>query len=139
MPGRRWFISGALLGAMAVVTGAFGAHGLQGNIDKLYADPEVQTKRLEQWDTAVQYHFYHVVPLLALGLLPGEGKRRIRTAAGVLFLLGLAGFSGGLYALVLLNLPLLGASIVPLGGTCWIAAWVCLALSAAPQDRIKQA
>lgn len=129
MPGKTWFIIGAVLGAIAVGTGAFGAHGLKGNIDKLYTDSEVQTKRLEQWDTAVQYHFYHVVPLLALGLLPGEGKRRLRTAAGTLFLLGLAGFSGGLYALVLFNLPLLGASIVPLGGTCWIAAWVCLALS----------
>lgn len=129
MPGRRWFILGALLGALAVGTGAFGAHGLKGNIHKLYSDPEVQLKRLEQWDTAVQYHFYHVVPLLALGLLPGDGKRGLRTAAGSLFLLGLTGFSGGLYALVLLNLPMLGASIVPLGGTCWIAAWICLALS----------
>jgi uncharacterized membrane protein YgdD (TMEM256/DUF423 family) len=130
MPGKTWFIVAAILGALAVGTGAFGAHGLEGNIHKIYSDPELQAKRLKQWNTAVQYHFYHVPPLLALGLLPGEGKRRIRIAAGVLFLLGLAGFSGGLYALVLLNLPALGMSIVPLGGTCWIAAWICLALSA---------
>jgi uncharacterized membrane protein YgdD (TMEM256/DUF423 family) len=134
MPGRRWFILGAMLGALAVMTGAFGAHGLKGNIDKLYSEQEVQTKRLEQWDTAVQYHFYHVAGLLALGLLPGDGKRRLRLAAGALFLLGLAGFSGGLYALVLFNLPLLGASIVPLGGTCWIGGWVCLALSTATKS-----
>jgi uncharacterized membrane protein YgdD (TMEM256/DUF423 family) len=134
MPGRRWFILGAMLGALAVMTGAFGAHGLKGNIDKLYSEQEVQTKRLEQWDTAVQYHFYHVAGLLALGLLPGDGKRRLRLAAGALFLLGLAGFSGGLYALVLFNLPLLGASIVPLGGTCWIGGWVCVALSTAPKS-----
>ena len=129
MPGKTWFILAALLGAGAVATGAFGAHGLRGNIHHLYSDPETQLKRLEQWDTAVQYHFYHVVPLLALGLLPGDGKRKLRTAAGVLFMLGLLGFSGGLYALVLLNIKMLGATIVPLGGTLWIVAWICLALS----------
>jgi len=132
MPGRRWFILGAIAGALAVCTGALGAHGLEANIHHLYSDPEVQHKRLEQWNTAVEYHFCHVAGLLALGLLPGDGKRWTRMAAGYLFLAGLVGFSGGLYALVLGNLPMLGASIVPLGGTCWIAAWVCLAMSAAP-------
>lgn len=133
MPGSKWFILGAVLGALAVMTGAFGAHGLESNIEKLYPSAEDQVKRLDQWNTAVEYHFYHVGGLLALGLLPGEGKRRMRMAAGCLFLAGLIGFSGGLYALVLGNLPMLGRSIVPLGGTCWIAAWVCLAMSAAPK------
>jgi uncharacterized membrane protein YgdD (TMEM256/DUF423 family) len=134
MPGRRWFILGAIAGALAVCTGAFGAHGLEANIGKLYPNPEDQVKRLAQWNTAVEYHFYHVAGLLVLGLLPGEGKPRLRMAAGCLFLAGLVGFSGGLYALVLGNLPMLGASIVPLGGTCWIAAWVCLAISVSKVD-----
>jgi uncharacterized membrane protein YgdD (TMEM256/DUF423 family) len=134
MTERKWFILGAIVGALAVCTGAFGAHGLEGNIHHLYSDPEVQRKRLEQWDTAVQYHFYHVVPLLALGLLPADGKRKLRMVAGCLFIAGLLGFSGGLYALVLGNLTMLGASIVPLGGTCWIAAWVCLAMSIGKGD-----
>jgi uncharacterized membrane protein YgdD (TMEM256/DUF423 family) len=120
---------GAIIGALAVCTGAFGAHGLEANIHKLYPDPQKQVDRLGQWNTAVEYHFYHVGGLLALGLLPGKEKRRMRIATGCLFLAGLIGFSGGLYALVLCNLPALGMSIVPLGGTCWIAAWVCLAMS----------
>jgi uncharacterized membrane protein YgdD (TMEM256/DUF423 family) len=138
MPGRKWFILGAIVGALAVCTGAFGAHGLEANIGKLYSSKEDQEKRLKQWHTAVQYHFYHVPPLLALGLLPGEGKRKLRTAAGCLFLAGLVGFSGGLYALVLGNLTMLGASIVPLGGTCWIAAWVCLAMSVGPVQTVEK-
>lgn len=130
MPGRTWFIVGAFVGALAVALGAFGAHGLRdGGIKTLYPNEADQVKRIEQWETAVQYHFYHVPPLLALGLMPCEEKRRLRTAAGVLFVLGMLGFSGGLYTLVLANIPLLGASIVPLGGTTLIAAWVCLACS----------
>lgn len=118
---RMFVIAGALSAALAVVLGAFGAHGLRA---RLPAD------LLAIYQTGCQYHVYHALGLLAVGLLglhlPASGALR---ASGWLMLAGTVLFSGSLYALALTGLRWLGA-ITPLGGVAWIAAWVLMAYAA---------
>ncbi|MDP2315377.1 MAG: DUF423 domain-containing protein [Pseudomonadota bacterium] len=102
----------AVLGATAVAAGAFGAHALQ---------DRVTPERLDTWHTASSYHLLHAVALLALSLSPKPYR-----LPSVLFVVGILLFSGSLYTLVLLDLPVLGA-VTPLGGVCFIAGWLSLA------------
>jgi uncharacterized membrane protein YgdD (TMEM256/DUF423 family) len=122
MAGARFFlIAGALSAALAVVLGAFGAHGLRGRLP---------VDLLAVYQTASQHHIYHALGLLAVGLLalhlPTSGALRW---SGWLMLLGMALFSGSLYLLAITGLRWLGA-ITPLGGGAWIAAWLLLAWAA---------
>jgi uncharacterized membrane protein YgdD (TMEM256/DUF423 family) len=112
-------VIGALAGAAGVALGAFGAHALKARLA-----PEA----LALWQTAVQYHFWHALGLIAIGIiiavaLPGSTALKW---AGWLMVAGLVLFSGSLYALALGAPRGLGA-ITPLGGTAWIAAWILLA------------
>tara|TARA_R110002049_G_scaffold2750_2_gene21393 strand:+ start:97171 stop:97581 length:411 start_codon:yes stop_codon:yes gene_type:complete len=120
----------AIAGALGVIIGAFGAHGLEDTIRRVgFYDNDALTaelieKRLDQFDVAARYHLAHAVALLALaGVSIGKPQRRI--LAMWLFTAGIALFSGSLYLLVLTNTPWLGA-ITPLGGLAWIAAWLSL-------------
>ncbi|HSD53273.1 MAG TPA: DUF423 domain-containing protein [Burkholderiales bacterium] len=115
---RLFILLGAAAGAAGVVLGAFGAHALKARLA-----PEM----LAIWQTAVQYHFWHALGLIAIGLvvatsLPGSTALRW---AGWLMITGLVLFSGSLYALALTGARWLGA-IAPFGGTAWIAAWLLL-------------
>ncbi len=101
-----------VLGALAVAAGAFGAHALRG---------QVTPERLDTWQTAASYHLVHAVVLLVLASAPTP-----RTTSFALFGAGIVLFSGSLYALVLLDLPVLGA-VTPLGGVAFIAGWLSLA------------
>jgi uncharacterized membrane protein YgdD (TMEM256/DUF423 family) len=107
---------------LAVLLGAFGAHALRG---KLTAD------MLAIYQTAVQYHFWHALGLLAVGLvathLPASASLRW---AGWLMLGGIVIFSGSLYLLAISGARWLGAA-TPLGGTAFIAAWALLAFAIA--------
>jgi uncharacterized membrane protein YgdD (TMEM256/DUF423 family) len=111
--------AGAILAAAAVALGAFGAHALKSRLS---------SEMLAVWDTAVQYHFWHALGVLAIALsaahLPGAGVR----AAGWLLVAGTALFSGTLYALALGAPRGLGA-ITPVGGTLLIAGWLAFAAS----------
>ncbi|MEO5891568.1 MAG: DUF423 domain-containing protein [Ferruginibacter sp.] len=115
----------ALLGALAVILGAFGAHALKQLLDE---------KDLATFETAVRYHFYHVFALLAVGLLFKEFPNSSLLWSGRLFCFGILIFSGSLYLLTLLHaagqqgFKWLGA-ITPIGGLCLIAGWVLLAIS----------
>lgn len=102
----------AILGALAVAAGAFGAHALEGR---------VTPDRLDTWHTAATYHLLHAVALLAVSLAPVP-----RRLTSLLFVGGILIFSGSLYTLVLLDMPILGA-ITPVGGVCFIAGWLSLA------------
>lgn len=111
----------AIAGALAVMLGAFAAHGLK-NI--LHAD------NLLIFETAVRYQFYHVFALLATGILYKEFPGKLMKWSGCLFTAGLVLFSGSLYALCYVKhqeLPLnwLGA-ITPFGGAAFIAGWIML-------------
>jgi uncharacterized membrane protein YgdD (TMEM256/DUF423 family) len=103
-------------GASAVLLGAFGAHALQTVLD---------TRALELWHTAVNYHVWHA---LALVLAVGLGAGRSRRVAIAAFALGIVLFSGSLYALAL-GAPRWTGIITPFGGLAFIVGWVALGLS----------
>ena len=114
---RVFLILGALNAALAVGFGAFGAHALKARLTET---------DLDIFQTACQYHFYHALGLLIIGLLvathPGSGLVKI---SGWIMFAGIILFSGSLYALVLTQYRWLGA-VTPLGGTAFIIAWICL-------------
>lgn len=113
-----------LLGALAVVSGAFGAHALK----QLLSD-----KYLAIFETAVRYQFYHVFALLAVGILFKEYPNNYILWSGRLFCFGILIFSGSLYLLTFLEamgqhgFKWLGA-ITPIGGLCLIAGWILMAI-----------
>jgi len=118
MSTTRWISAGALLAALAVALGAFGAHALK---ERLGGD------QLAWWHTGVQYHGAHALALVLLGLSAANG--RAKPLAGWLMVAGIALFSGSLYALALGAPRWLGA-ITPLGGIAFIAGWVAFARAA---------
>ena len=113
-----------ILGAIAVAFGAFGAHALKEMVDE---------KAIQTWQTAVQYHFYHLFAIAITGILLKQGINVWYKRAGNLFIAGIIIFSGSLYSMVLLKAAgvtsanWLGA-ITPIGGVCFIAGWLCLFL-----------
>ena len=103
---------------VAVILGAFGAHGLRGKLDE-YA--------MGVFETAVQYHFYHALALLAVGIIAlSQPHTTLLKSSGWLFLLGTLIFSGSLYVLALSGAKWLGA-VTPIGGLAFIGGWACLA------------
>ncbi|MCW5979821.1 MAG: DUF423 domain-containing protein [Bryobacteraceae bacterium] len=115
----NWTATAAILLALAVMLGAFGAHSLRGRLDA-YAMGGVYEK-------AVFYHFIHALGMLIVANLPRIG---IAPAGGWVCSLLLAGiliFSGSLYALAITGARSLGA-ITPIGGLSFIAAWLLLAV-----------
>lgn len=105
------------LGALAVGLGAFGAHGL-----------DVSPERLETWRTGASYHLGHALAGVAAGVVGGLRSSRLAVVAGRLFVAGAVVFGGSLYALVLLDLPILGA-VAPVGGLLMIGGWAVLAVA----------
>jgi uncharacterized membrane protein YgdD (TMEM256/DUF423 family) len=118
----KLFLSlGALAGLLAVAFGAFGAHALRGRLDE-YARGV--------FETAVQYHYYHALALVLVGiLLLSQPATALLKSSGWLFLIGIAVFSGSLYLLAITGIKWLGA-VTPLGGLAFIAGWGCLAAAA---------
>lgn len=114
----------AILGALAVALGAFGAHGLK----KIVPAETVTT-----FETGVRYQFYHVFALLAVAILFGSFPGRNLQYAGVCFIIGIILFSGSLYILTALQatktvgLRGIGA-ITPIGGVFFIIGWILLFL-----------
>ena len=117
---RLFITSGAALMALAVALGAFGAHGLRDTLDP---------PMLAVWNTAVQYHAWHALGLLALGALYARLAARSARAAGLLMLAGIVLFSGSLYLMALSGARGLGA-ITPFGGIGFILAWLVFAWAA---------
>ena len=112
----------AVLGAISVVLGAFGAHTLKQFISE---------KSLLTFETGVRYQFYHAIALLFTGILYKEFSNKSLLWAGRMFSLGILLFSGSLYFLAVVNLTenagLKGiGAITPLGGACFIAGWILL-------------
>ena len=116
--GAKLFLSAGGLAALAAVAlGAFGAHALKNRLS-----PEM----LAVWHTAVEYHIYHALGLLAVGLLAQQlpGSVLLRWS-GWAMLAGIVLFSGSLYALALSGERWLGA-ITPVGGVAFLVAWALL-------------
>lgn len=119
----------ALLGALSVALGAFGAHGLKKYLDQ---------NDLQVFETAVRYQFYHVFALLAVGFLHATFPGKLMQWAGRLFITGMILFSGSLYLLSYIKyaqLPLnwVGA-ITPIGGVCFITGWLLLFAAVAKKN-----
>jgi len=123
---RKFITTGAMLGAIAVALGAFGAHGLK----KIVPAETVQT-----FQTGVQYQMYHALALLLTGLLYEKCYQKFARIAGVLFIIGIILFSGSLYLITAgkaaetTSLDKAGI-ITPFGGIAFIAGWLFLFLSA---------
>lgn len=118
---KKIIIIAAVLGAITIAIGAFGAHGLK---------EIVSTEALSTFETGVRYQMYHVIALLILGLLTGITEK---TKLWVLrfFLFGILFFSGSIYLLSTqefwaLNAKILGP-LTPIGGLLLIVGWLRLA------------
>ena len=108
----RILSAGALLAALGVILGAFGAHALRDALEPV---------ELGWWQTAVQYQMWHAIGLLALAALP---LPRLGLPAALLAV-GTVIFSGTLYLMALTGARWLGA-VTPPGGTLMIAGWLLL-------------
>ena len=125
----KWTATGAIGLALAVILGAFGAHGLRTRLDA-YA--------MSVYERAVFYHFVHAMGLLVVSLLPRLGALSPATGSWVcaLLLAGLVIFSGSLYLLAVTGMRGFGM-ITPIGGLSFIVAWALLAIGLLQQARPK--
>jgi uncharacterized membrane protein YgdD (TMEM256/DUF423 family) len=118
-------ITASIFGMVAVLAGAFGAHGLKALIEPA---------QLAVWHTAVEYNFYHVFALLFVSILP-QNKTKWVTVSYYMFTFGIVFFSGSLYLLAcreLLHMDWLWimGPITPVGGLLFIVGWLSLAMAA---------
>lgn len=111
---RNTLLTAAVFGLLSVAIGAFGAHALKPVL--------AQTGRLDTYELAVRYQFYHTLALLATGLLMSQGYTSRLSYAALFFTLGMLLFSGSLYILCFTGLGVLGA-VTPLGGVLLILGW----------------
>lgn len=112
-------MTGSVLGALSVMIGAFGAHALKNTL--------TTNGRLETFETAVKYQFYHVFALLIVGILLSRIDHKLLHYSGYSFIVGIIIFSGSLYTLCLTNVGKWGA-VTPIGGVFFIIGWVLLFL-----------
>lgn len=108
----------AVAGFSAVALGAFGAHALRA---------QLAAAQWQSYQTAVQYHFYHALALLAVALLLQRYPERVwwRFSAA-LFAAGIVLFSGSLYLLAIVDrsaLPAFWVWLTPAGGVSFLMAW----------------
>jgi uncharacterized membrane protein YgdD (TMEM256/DUF423 family) len=115
-------IVSGISGALAVALGAFGAHALKKMLET--------SGRLDTFETAVKYHFYHTLALLLVGLLLTRVDAKLLEYAGGSFILGIILFSGSLYLLCFTGYTKLGI-ITPFGGLLLISGWLMMAWAAA--------
>jgi uncharacterized membrane protein YgdD (TMEM256/DUF423 family) len=119
---KSFLIAGTLLGSLAVIAGAFGAHAIKS---------VATAQQMNVFETAVRYQWFHVFALIAAGILYREFPKRWVTVSGYCFLTGILLFCGSLYIITWLQVmkiyisPLLGL-MTPLGGIFFIAGWISL-------------
>jgi uncharacterized membrane protein YgdD (TMEM256/DUF423 family) len=114
-----WVRIASLMMFLAVWMGAFGAHILHSKISEFH---------FEFYKTAVIYQFIHALGLFVVAWLSTVSKDEKINLAGVLMLSGIFIFSGSLYIMSLTSIKWMGA-LTPVGGLCFLAAWICLFLS----------
>jgi len=102
--------------ALAVGIGAFGAHGLKSHLSN---------EMIQIYKTGVEYHFYHALGLLLIGVLSISNPSGLLNWSAISLTAGIILFSGSLYILAITDIKWLGA-ITPLGGLCFIIGWVLL-------------
>ena len=120
---KNILITAAILGLLAVILGAFGAHGLEKLVD---------AKQIASFETGTRYQMYHAIILLILANLNTISERS-KIAIYRFFLFGTLLFSDSIYLLVMdeilgVSLSTLGF-LTPLGGTLLILGWFFLLIS----------
>ena len=105
--------------ALGVIIGAFGAHGLKSHLT---------AESLARYRTGVEYHFYHALGLLLVGVLAVSMPDLNLKWTALLLSTGIILFSGSLYILAITGIKWMGA-ITPVGGLCFILGWIFLAAS----------
>ncbi len=119
---RIWIQLGGLFGGLSVLMGAFGAHSLKNHLTQ---------QKLDVFQTAAQYQFFHSLALVLVGILAlqaGEQDRKKINRAGKFFTAGILLFCGSLYILAF-DGPRFFGPITPLGGLSLIIGWFLLAFS----------
>lgn len=114
---KRILLLGSILAALAVMIGAFGAHGLK-NI--------VEANLLQTFETGVRYHFYHAFALLFLGILKLNLPQLKTNLTSLAFAVGILLFSFNCYFYVISGVKIF-AILVPIGGVLFILGWLALA------------
>jgi uncharacterized membrane protein YgdD (TMEM256/DUF423 family) len=119
---RIFIATAAILAGLSVAAGAFATHALK---------TKLSDRALEIFETGARYQMYHAIALLLIALLlsRAETSSTALTASGYAFIVGIAFFSGSLYALSLSGIKWLGA-IAPFGGLAFIVGWLMLAIAA---------
>jgi uncharacterized membrane protein YgdD (TMEM256/DUF423 family) len=126
MNGWGWIRIGAVLGFLGVAIGAFGAHGLKARLGALGTTAT--------FHTGVEYHFYHALALMVVGLMWGPLRARMASnVAGWAFLAGVILFSGSIYVLSVTGYKKLGM-ITPIGGVAFLVGWAALVVAAATME-----
>ena len=122
---KIYLVIGTVLAGLAVVLGAFGAHGLR----KI-----VSAENVAIYQTGVQYQMYHALALILVGILSERMLNSFLSYAGGLFVAGVVFFSGSLYLIVSLyamnkTVPKLVGILTPIGGLFFILGWLCLLIA----------
>jgi uncharacterized membrane protein YgdD (TMEM256/DUF423 family) len=120
---QRLLATGGLLIAIAIMAGAFGAHGLREHLS---------AERLAVFETGARYNMYGGLGVVLFGL--AREREIVDQRAGWLLVIGTVIFAGSLYALALSGATLLGA-ITPIGGAAMIGAWLWTAVCAITRRR----
>ena len=117
---------GAALGLLAVIIGAFGAHGLEKSLS---------SHALSRYHTGVEYQFYHVFALITVGILKTKeaGSTQLLNYSGIAFAIGILLFSGSLYLYAITGITKFGM-VTPVGGLSFIAGWLFLILFSLKQN-----
>jgi uncharacterized membrane protein YgdD (TMEM256/DUF423 family) len=113
---RTFVVLGALLAAVGVAAGAFGAHGLRAR---------VSADLLAVFETGVRYHLIHALGILVAAWAGTRWPSAAVDVGGWLFLVGIVLFSGSLYLLAL-GAPRSLGMITPVGGFAFILGWLAL-------------
>jgi uncharacterized membrane protein YgdD (TMEM256/DUF423 family) len=118
---KIFVILGAILGALGVAAGAFGAHA---------SKAQLEPRMLEVFETAARYQMYHALALFAVAWIYQHTQAQAAQVAGWAFVVGILLFSGSLYAMAFTGVRGLGA-ITPIGGVAFLVGWAALAAAAA--------
>ncbi|QDU58098.1 DUF423 domain-containing protein [Aeoliella mucimassa] len=132
---RRWLTVAAGIGALAVVLGAFGAHGVPSYLEQQGFSADAVAKRLADFQTAARYHMFGALFLMGVSIAYGQLTSTARVVACWTMIAGLVLFCGAVYAVALVPDELRGTfgAIAPFGGTLMIAGWVALGVAARPR------
>ncbi len=117
---KLFLLLGSVNAMLAVILGAFGAHALKARLDE---------SLLKIYHTGVEYHFYHALGLILVGIIAMNIPTNIwLKSSGWMMFAGIVLFSGSLYSLSILNVRWLGM-ITPFGGLLFILAWLSLCIA----------